>query len=108
MRACLLATELARRAGLDGPRPVDVTSATLLRSAGCAAASAEVAAMLGGGDVVVRARGDLADTTRPAEVLRLLAGLAHGLGGLRILARAPLVPRFYAEAMRADCEVGAD
>jgi HD-GYP domain-containing protein (c-di-GMP phosphodiesterase class II) len=108
MRACLLATELARRARIEGPRLVDVYYATLLRYAGCAATSHETAAIMGGDDVVVRARGDLADTTRPGEALRLLAGLGHGLGRLRILARGPMIPRFYAEAMRADCEVGAD
>ena len=37
MRACLLATELARRAGLDDPRVSDVYYTALLRFAGCAA-----------------------------------------------------------------------
>ena len=47
MRACLLATELARRAGLDAARQSDVYYATLLRFAGCAATSHEIAASLG-------------------------------------------------------------
>ena len=37
MRACLLATELARRAGLDGSEQRDVYYAALMRFAGCAA-----------------------------------------------------------------------
>jgi hypothetical protein len=107
MRACLLATELAARDGIaDGDRR-DVYYATLLRFAGCAATSHELAAALGGDDVTVRARGDLADATRPQEALRLLAGLRTGAERLRILARAPRVPQLIAAGARADCEVGA-
>ena len=103
MRACLLATELARRTGLDAGDRRDVYYTALLRFAGCAATSYELAATLGGDDVAVRARGDLTDGARPAEALRLLAGL-----GPRALARAPVVPRLVTEGARADCEVGAD
>ena len=70
MRACLLATELARRAGLDEARQGEVYYATLLRFAGCAATSHEIAAALGGDDIAVRARGDLIDPTQPEEALR--------------------------------------
>jgi HD-GYP domain-containing protein (c-di-GMP phosphodiesterase class II)/DNA-binding CsgD family transcriptional regulator len=107
MRACLLATELARRAGLDDPARADVYYATLMRFSGCAATSHELAGALGGDDIAVRARGDLIDPSRPAEALRFLAGLGHGVGRLRTLARAPGMPRFVAEGLRADCEVGA-
>src|SRR3954451_20796961 len=75
MRACLVATELARRAGLDDSDRRDVYYAALMRFAGCAATSHEMAAALGGDDIVVRARGDLIDPSRPAEALRLLMGL---------------------------------
>jgi HD-GYP domain-containing protein (c-di-GMP phosphodiesterase class II)/DNA-binding CsgD family transcriptional regulator len=108
MRACLLGTELARRAGLDPGRRSDVYYTCLLRFAGCAATSHEIAVALGGDDIVVRARGDLIDPTRPAEALRFLAGLGHGADRLRILGRFPAAPRLFAEAARADCEVGAD
>jgi HD-GYP domain-containing protein (c-di-GMP phosphodiesterase class II)/DNA-binding CsgD family transcriptional regulator len=107
MRACLVATELARRAGLDEYARRDVYYATLLRFAGCAATSHEIAAALGGDDVVVRARGDLIDAARPTEALRFLLGLGHGADRLRVLGRAPGVPRLIAEGARADCEVGA-
>ena len=43
MRACLLATELARRAGLDPIRQSEVYYGTLLRFVGCAATSHEIA-----------------------------------------------------------------
>ncbi len=108
MRACLLATELARRAGLPAPRRSDVYYTTLLRFAGCAATSHEMAGRLGGDDVTVRSRGDLIDPVHPAEALRLLASLGEGAGRLRMLGRAVGAARFYAESMRADCEVGAD
>jgi HD-GYP domain-containing protein (c-di-GMP phosphodiesterase class II)/DNA-binding CsgD family transcriptional regulator len=107
MRACLLATELARRAGRSDAELSEVYYATLLRFAGCAATSHEIAAALGGDDVIVRARGDMIDAARPAEALRLLASLGEGAGRLRILARAPMVPKLMTEGARADCEVGA-
>ena len=75
MRACL-ATELARRAGLDLVRQSEVYYGTLLRFVGCAATSHEIAAALGGDDVAVRAAGDLIDPTVPGQAQRFLAGLA--------------------------------
>jgi hypothetical protein len=56
MRACLMASELAHRNGLDEAGRRDVYYATLLRFAGCAATSHEIAAALGGDDIAVRAR----------------------------------------------------
>src|SRR5690349_4559581 len=107
MRACLLATELARRAGLGEGRLADVYYATLLRFAGCAATSHEIAGRFGGDDVTVRARGDLIDPTRPPEALRFLAGLGEGVDRVRMLSRAAGAAKFFAEGARADCEVGA-
>ena len=85
VRACLLATELARRAGLDVPRRVEVYYGTLMRFAGCAATSHEIAAVFGGDDIVVRARGDLIDPAEPAEALEFLAGLGVDAARLRAL-----------------------
>jgi HD-GYP domain-containing protein (c-di-GMP phosphodiesterase class II)/DNA-binding CsgD family transcriptional regulator len=99
---------LARRAGLDSIRRSDVYYTTLLRFAGCAATSHELAAALGGDDIAVRARGDLIDASRPAEALRFLAGLGHGAGRLRVLRNIPVAAKIHAEGARADCEVGAD
>ncbi|HEX6539131.1 MAG TPA: metal-dependent phosphohydrolase, partial [Candidatus Dormibacteraeota bacterium] len=110
MRACLLATELARRAGLDPIRQSDVYYTTLLRFAGCTATSHEIATTLGGNDVVVRARGDLVDPTRPQEALRFLlfvAGLGEGRGRLDVLRNLPRLAITKREGARADCEVGA-
>src|SRR5262245_25540089 len=107
MRACILATELARRAGLGEGRVADVYYTALLRFAGCAATSHEIAGRFGGDDVTVRARGDLIDASRPAEALRLLASLGDGVEKARMLSRAAGAARFFAEGARADCEVGA-
>jgi HD-GYP domain-containing protein (c-di-GMP phosphodiesterase class II) len=108
MRACLLATELARRAGLEPARQGEVFYASLMRFAGCAATSHEAAAALGGDDIAVRSRGDLTDATRPGEALRFLAGLGRGRERLRVLASVPQARRLVQESARADCEVGAD
>jgi HD-GYP domain-containing protein (c-di-GMP phosphodiesterase class II)/DNA-binding CsgD family transcriptional regulator len=106
-RACLLATELARRAGLEEPDRRDVYYTALMRFAGCPATSHEIAARYGGDDVRVRAGGDLIDPSRPQEALRFLASLGEGAGRLWMLGRAVGAPAFFAEGIRADCEVGA-
>jgi HD-GYP domain-containing protein (c-di-GMP phosphodiesterase class II) len=108
MRACLLSSELARRAGLEPVQQGEVFYASLMRFAGCAATSHEAAGAFGGDDVAVRSRGDLIDATRPMEALRFLAGLGSGADKLRVLARAPRVAKIVEESARADCEVGAD
>ena len=108
MRACLLATELARRAGLHEMRVSDVYYATLLRFVGCAATSHEIATGLTGNDVLVRSRGDLTDPSRPLEALWFLAGPGQGFGRLRMLARGAVAARAFVEGARADCEVGAN
>jgi putative nucleotidyltransferase with HDIG domain len=107
MRACLLATELSRRAGRQEADSADVYYTALMRFAGCPATSHEIAGRYGGDDILVRARGDLIDPSRPAEALRFLAGLGEGAGRMRMLARAAGAAEFYAEGARADCEVGA-
>jgi len=108
MRASLLATELARRAGLDERDQGEVYYGTLLRFAGCAATSHEIAAVFGGDDIVVRARGDLIDPAEPAEAMEFLAGLGVDAVRLRAMGGPAGVARLKAEGARADCEVGAD
>jgi len=107
MRACLLATGLARRAGLDLGRQNEVYYGTLLRFAGCAATSHELAAVFGD-DVTVRARGDLIDPSVPDEAMEFLAGLGVDAARLRALGGPAGVARLKSEGARADCEVGAD
>jgi HD-GYP domain-containing protein (c-di-GMP phosphodiesterase class II) len=107
MRACLLATELSRRSGLDRVRQCEVYYGTLLRFAGCVATSHEIAAAFGGDDIVVRARGDLIDPTVPAEAMGFLAGLGVDAERLQVLGGIEGVIGLKAEGARADCEVGA-
>ena len=108
MRACLLAAELARRAGLDERGRGEVYYGTLMRFAGCAATSHEIAAVFGGDDIVVRARGDLIDPAEPGEAVEFLAGLGVDAVRLEALGGPAGVGRLKAEGARADCEVGAD
>jgi HD-GYP domain-containing protein (c-di-GMP phosphodiesterase class II) len=108
MRAGLLATELARRAGLDEREQGEVYYGTLMRFAGCAATSHEIAAVFGGDDIVVRARGDLIDPAEPAEAMEFLAGLGVDAVRLRAMGGPAGIARLKAEGARADCEVGAD
>ena len=107
MRACLLATELARRAGLDPLRQSEVYYGTLLRFVGCAATSHEIAVALGGDDVAVRAAGDLIDPTVPSQAQQFLAGLGVSAGQLQALGGPAGIARLKADGARADCEVGA-
>ena len=111
MRACLLATRLARIEGLREPEAAAVHATTLLRFVGCTATSLEYAQAFGGDDVAVRGRGDQVDATVPAEALGLLWGLGDGsapLARVRLLAHAlPRARRVTGEGARADCEVAA-
>lgn len=107
MRACLLATELARRAGLSDPATADVYYATLLRFAGCAATSHEIASVFGGDDTAVRARGDMVDITQPEEAMAFLDSLGVSAAQFQALGGVPGMARLKAEGARADCEVGA-
>jgi HD-GYP domain-containing protein (c-di-GMP phosphodiesterase class II) len=107
MRACLIATELARRAGLDPARQAEVYYGTLLRFAGCAATSHEIAAAFGGNDIAVRAAGDLIDPTIPEQVQEFLARLGVTSGQLAELGGPAGLASLKAEGARADCEVGA-
>ena len=108
MRACLLATELARRSGAGPSLQREVYFGTLMRFAGCAATSHESALALGGNDIEVRARGDLIDATRPLEALRFIAGLGFGREKVGVLSRLPRMAGIVTQAARADCEVGAE
>ena len=57
MRACLVATKLARRAELSSAALVETYYAAMIRFAGCGATSNEAAAALGGDDIPVHSAG---------------------------------------------------
>ena len=79
MRACLLATWLARIQGLPEPEAAVVYATTLLRFVGCTATSLEYAQAFGGDDVRVRGRGDQVDPTMPGRSARAALGARRRL-----------------------------
>ena len=111
MRACLVATALARGAGLPEPVVADVYYTALLRSVGCTATSHEYAALYGGDDVSMRGRGDMIDPTVTREALSFVWGGSTGrtpVERVRAFATsARSASQTTREGARADCEVGA-
>src|SRR4029078_7506888 len=103
----LVATGLARRLGLSPPEVSDVYYTSLLRSVGCTATSHEIAALMGGDDIAVRARGDMVDMSRPGEAAAFIAGMGRGLppaGRLRaVVGTAALGKLGVAQAGHARC-----
>ncbi|WP_394838803.1 LuxR C-terminal-related transcriptional regulator [Pendulispora rubella] len=80
LRACLLATELARAAGASTEAIADVYYAGLLRFVGCTAFSSEWAGALGGDDNVLHKTFAPIDARRPGELLPAAIGLGKGRG----------------------------
>ena len=108
MRACLLATSLARSADLGDD---DVTAAywtTLLRHVGCTASAHEEAAHVGGDEVALRPMSARADFRSPKENLALMAATLRNVRPARrpkvlLTAFGP----WGATALKATCEVGS-
>jgi hypothetical protein len=88
-RSCLVATALARRLGLSPPEVADVYYTSLPRSVGCTATSHEIAALMGGDDIAVRARGDMVDISRPGEAAAPVRGHVRGRARGRRGGRSP-------------------
>ena len=111
MRACLVATSLARAMGVSETATADVYYTTLLRSIGCTATSHEYAALFDGDDVAARGRGDRIDPTAPGDVIPFLWAATPGgslAGKVRSFpATSRMARRLFADGARADCEVGA-
>lgn len=110
IRACLLATSLARRMELSENDVGDVYYATLLQHVGCTAYAHETAALLGGDDVRVRASGARIDFANPREALPFL--LFEVGKGTTPLSRARAVisavsqgQKFDERLSRSNCEV---
>ncbi|HET8626204.1 MAG TPA: hypothetical protein VFL91_02235, partial [Thermomicrobiales bacterium] len=77
LRACLVATGLARRLGLPERDVSDVYYTTLLKFVGCTAYAHEEALLVGGDDVAARGGGAAVDFANPREAL---AFLLFGMG----------------------------
>lgn len=111
LRACVLATRLAERAGRSGQAIADIFYTVLLRHVGCTATSHEFATALGGDDVAIRRKGDMTDAANPKEALSLL--LSFGAGA-DIVTRARTLVGAFVQAkhvghagIQASCEVAA-
>lgn len=110
VRACLLATGLARRLGRPDEEVRDTYYATLLRHLGCTATSHEEAYLFGPGAAALRPLAERTDSSSRRESLALLtrAGQGTGLGRVRYLGRT--VRSGAAGEQRlltAICEVGS-
>jgi hypothetical protein len=109
IRACLIATALARRMGTPEAEVSDVYYTALLRHLGCTATAHEEA-YLGGDELVSRPAAERADFGNPREALALLVQLGKGTGvdRVRYLARGLRSGRKGGQAiLEAVCEVGA-
>lgn len=109
LRACLVATRLARVLGLSPGEASDVYYMTLLRFIGCTAPSHEYTVSLGADHVSGRGRGDMSDLTNAREALAFLATFSEGMPPWRrpvaFLAALTRAPAAGKEGIRADCEV---
>jgi putative nucleotidyltransferase with HDIG domain len=110
IRACVVATELARHLGLSEAEVADVYWATLLKHLGCTATAHEEVHLLGPDDLGMRPVAERTDVTSQKEMLGLMwiTGQGAGLGRLRYLARAMTGGTdAFTTIMRAVCEVAS-
>jgi len=109
IRACLVATALARRMGTPEAEVSDVYYTALLRHLGCTATAHEEA-YLGGDELASRPVAERADFGNPREAFALLLQMGKGTGvdRVRYLARALRSGKKGDQAiLGAVCEVGA-
>jgi hypothetical protein len=109
IRACLVATELARRTGEPEARVSDVYYTALLRHLGCTATAHEES-YVGGDELVSRPSAERADFGNPREVFALVlqTGRGTGLNRPKHLTRALRLGKKGDRAiLGAICEVGA-
>ncbi|MEX1135194.1 MAG: HD domain-containing phosphohydrolase [Acidimicrobiia bacterium] len=110
VRACLVATELARRMGTSDSEARDVYYTSLLRHLGCTATSHEETFLFGGDELQSRPPGEQADFGNWRDMAGLFASTARGTGWDR--------PKYLARVLRAwnttdtlilesNCEVAA-
>ncbi|MGH2679390.1 MAG: HD domain-containing phosphohydrolase [Actinomycetota bacterium] len=110
IRACVIATEIARHLGLSNAAVADVYWTTLLKHLGCTATAHDEVHLSGPDDIGMRRVAERTDVTRPTELLGVLraTGLGTGLGRIRYLARSVGGGGAAAvEIMRAVCEVAS-
>jgi HD-GYP domain-containing protein (c-di-GMP phosphodiesterase class II) len=110
IRACLVATGLARRMDVPEAKVSDVYYTALLRHLGCTATAHEEAYLFGGDELSSRPAAEGADFGNPRDAFALLlqTGRGTGLDRLRHLARALRVGKKADRiVLGAICEVAA-
>jgi HD-GYP domain-containing protein (c-di-GMP phosphodiesterase class II) len=104
LRTCLLAIELAERAGCDDSERADAYHLALLHSIGCTADAPEAAARYGD-DVRLRWEGAAVDSASPREVVGFI-WRASGRQPRRFVAGLPTAKAAGRAGFTAHCEVG--
>ena len=108
MRACLLATTLARAEGLSDREASTVYWTTLLRHIGCTASAHEEAAHVGGDEIALRPLASRTDFRSPRENMALLSATLRAVPPSR---RARVLVTSFGPwgnaALKATCEVGS-
>jgi HD-GYP domain-containing protein (c-di-GMP phosphodiesterase class II) len=110
IRACVVATEIARHLDLPERTVADVYYTTLLKHLGCTSTSHEETHVFGPDDLGMRRVAERTDVARPLEMLGLMrtTGRGAGLERVRYLARAVTAGKETdATIVRAVCEVAA-
>jgi HD-GYP domain-containing protein (c-di-GMP phosphodiesterase class II) len=109
VRACLIATRLARVMDLPERDVQDVYYCTLMQHLGCTAPAHETTYLFGD-DVTVLPRAERTDERNAREALALMAQVGSGTGVRRIRHVARIIAagrEGNAQILRAVCEVGA-
>jgi HD-GYP domain-containing protein (c-di-GMP phosphodiesterase class II)/DNA-binding CsgD family transcriptional regulator len=111
IRACLVATGLARRAGLRDEQVADVYWTALLTHVGCTAIAHDQAALFGGDEITVNAIGASTDFEDPRQALAFMLELGRSRSRVRraliVLAGLTRGRSFGRDAATATCEVAA-
>ena len=109
VRACLVATHLARAMDLSERDAQDVFYCTLMQHLGCTASAHEVSYLFGD-DLGILQRAERTDESKPREALAMLALVGKGTGAQRVRHLSRTV-RAGSQAnttiLKSVCEVGA-
>jgi len=107
IRACVLATEIARHLNVSESEVACVYYTTLLKHLGCTATLHEEVALFGPGDTDMRRVAERTDETQPRELLAFLRTVGRGSGPDRLtyLARTVTGKETSGAIFRAICEV---
>jgi len=110
IRACVVATEVARHMDLPEPVVADAYYTTMLKHLGCTATSHEELHLLGPDEAGMRQVAERTDVTSAREMLGMMrvTGRTAGAGRIRYVARSVVGGKTASDSiMRAVCDVAA-